>query len=88
MFHAEQHHLPPQIIFFGKLKSRAQCSAFIFLWQKSLTKSLVSDAPIIFKCHVLCAMATIIIFPFTRLVHCLSFPFEYFMRSNIIYRRK
>ncbi|MBE8949398.1 MAG: respiratory nitrate reductase subunit gamma [Quinella sp. 3Q1] len=50
--------------------------------------SLMSDAPIIFKCHVLCAMATIIIFPFTRLVHCLSFPFEYFMRSNIIYRRK
>ncbi|MBQ4404185.1 MAG: respiratory nitrate reductase subunit gamma [Selenomonadaceae bacterium] len=50
--------------------------------------SLMSDAPIIFKCHVLCAMATMIIFPFTRLVHCLSFPFEYFMRSNIIYRRK
>ena len=50
--------------------------------------SLMSDAPIIFKCHVLCAMATIILFPFTRLVHCLSFPFEYFMRSPIVYRRK
>ncbi|MBR3746121.1 MAG: respiratory nitrate reductase subunit gamma [Selenomonadaceae bacterium] len=50
--------------------------------------SLMSDAPIIFKCHVLCAMLTIILFPFTRLVHCLSFPFEYFIRSHIIYRRK
>ena len=50
--------------------------------------SLMSDAPIIFKCHVLCAMLTMICFPFTRLVHCLSFPFEYFGRSAIIYRRK
>ena len=50
--------------------------------------SLMADTPIIFKCHVLCAMATMILFPWTRLVHCLSFPFEYFMRSNIIYRRK
>lgn len=42
--------------------------------------SLMADTPIIFKCHVLCAMATMILFPFTRLVHCLSFPFEYFAR--------
>ena len=50
--------------------------------------SLMSDAPIIFKCHVLLAMLTMILFPFTRLVHCLSFPFEYFGRSAIVYRRK
>ena len=50
--------------------------------------SLMADVPIIFKCHLILAMVTMIIFPFTRLVHCLSFPFEYFMRSNIIYRRK
>lgn len=50
--------------------------------------SLMADVPIIFKCHVLCAMITMILFPFTRLTHCLSLPFEYFMRSNIIYRRK
>ena len=50
--------------------------------------SLMADVPIIFKCHLILAMTTMIIFPFTRLVHCLSFPFEYFMRSNIIYRRK
>ena len=50
--------------------------------------SLMENVPIIFKCHMLMWMATAIIFPFTRLVHCLSFPFEYFCRSNIIYRRK
>lgn len=50
--------------------------------------SLMENVPLIFKCHMLTWMATAIIFPFTRLVHCLSFPFEYFCRSNIIYRRK
>ena len=50
--------------------------------------SLMADTPLIFKAHVILAMFTMILFPFTRLVHCLSFPFEYFMRSAIIYRRK
>lgn len=49
--------------------------------------SLMADVPIIFKCHLILAMVTMICFPFTRLVHCLSFPFEYFGRSAIIYRR-
>lgn len=50
--------------------------------------SLMADTPIIFKFHVIMAMITMICFPFTRLVHCLSFPFGYFMRSPIGYRRK
>ncbi|MBR0262052.1 MAG: respiratory nitrate reductase subunit gamma [Selenomonadaceae bacterium] len=50
--------------------------------------SLMSETPIIFKCHVFMAMVTMILFPFTRLVHCLSLPFEMFLRSPIIYRRK
>lgn len=50
--------------------------------------SLMENVPLIFKCHMLMWMTTAIIFPFTRLVHCLSFPFEYFFRSNIVYRRK
>ncbi len=49
---------------------------------------LMSDVPIIFKVHLIMAMMTMIVFPFSRLVHCLSFPFEYLMRSPIIYRRK
>lgn len=50
--------------------------------------SLMADVPLIFKAHMIMWMLTAILFPFTRLVHCLSFPFEYFMRSSIIYRRK
>ena len=50
--------------------------------------SLMEDVPLIFKCHMIMWMTTAIIFPFTRLVHSLSFPFEYFGRSKIIYRRK
>ena len=49
---------------------------------------LMADVPLIFKAHMIMWMLTAILFPFTRLVHCLSFPFEYFMRSSIIYRRK
>ncbi len=50
--------------------------------------TLMENVPLVFKCHMLSWMATAIIFPFTRLVHCLSFPFEYFLRSSIIYRKK
>lgn len=49
---------------------------------------LMADVPIIFKAHMVMWMITAIMFPFTRLVHCLSFPFEYFLRNKIVYRRK
>ena len=50
--------------------------------------SLMENVPLIFKAHMLMWMITAILFPFTRLVHCLSFPFEYFIRNQIVYRRK
>ena len=50
--------------------------------------SLMADTPLIFKAHVIFAMITMILFPVTRLVHCLSLPFEMFLRSPIVYRRK
>jgi len=50
--------------------------------------SLMADVPFIFRLHMWGWMLTGIVFPFTRLVHCLSFPFDYFLRSKIIYRRK
>ena len=49
---------------------------------------VMENVPLIFKCHLLCAMTLITFFPFTRLVHCLSVPIEYICRSPIIYRRK
>lgn len=50
--------------------------------------SLMKDVPAIFQFHMFMWMMTAILFPFTRLVHCLSLPFEYLMRSDIVYRRK
>ena len=50
--------------------------------------SYMDNVPLIFRLHMVMWMITAILFPFTRLVHCLSFPFEYFCRNNIIYRRK
>ena len=52
---------------------------------------LMSEVPLIFKCHLLCAMLTMVIFPLSRLVHCISgvtAPLKLFTRSSIIYRRK
>ena len=48
----------------------------------------MENIPIFFKVHMLGWCLTAILFPMSRLVHCLSFPFEYFCRSNIVYRRK
>lgn len=50
--------------------------------------SLMENIPAVFQAHMFLWMMTAILFPFTRLVHCLSLPFEYLMRANIIYRRK
>ena len=50
--------------------------------------SYMENVPLVFRIHMAMWMLTAILFPFSRLVHCLSFPFEYFGRSHIIYRRK
>lgn len=50
--------------------------------------SLMKDVPAVFQFHMFMWMMVAIVFPFSRLVHCLSLPFEYLMRSNIVYRRK
>lgn len=49
---------------------------------------LLENVPFVFQLHMLAWMLTAMLFPFSRLVHCLSFPFEYLFRSNIIYRKK
>lgn len=50
--------------------------------------SLMADVPLIFRAHMLSWMLLALLFPFTRLVHCLSFPFEYFLRKPIVYRQR
>lgn len=49
---------------------------------------LMADVPIIFKAHMIMWMILAIMIPFTRIVHFLSLPFEYFLRNKIVYRRK
>lgn len=68
----------------------------IAIWARSVLAmspevELMSEVPIIFKVHLIMAMMTMIVFPLSRLVHCISgvvAPFKYLMRSSIIYRRK
>lgn len=50
--------------------------------------SYMSGVPVVFQLHMLMWMLLAILFPFTRLVHCLSLPVEILFRSSIIYRRK
>lgn len=47
------------------------------------------SVPLIYKLHIICGFTIILVFPFTRLVHVLSFPFMYIRRIGYqIVRRK
>lgn len=46
----------------------------------------MAGAPAVYRFHALVGMAFFLIFPFTRLVHILSLPFEYLNRRFILYR--
>lgn len=59
-------------------------SLFVF----SPDPSLMVNAPITYKIHVLLAFLTLGVWPFTRLVHVWSIPVAYIKRSHIIYRRR
>ena len=50
--------------------------------------SLMENVPGIFKLHMLSWMIVAIVFPFSRLVHCLSVPFNYLARPFIVYRKR
>lgn len=48
--------------------------------------SFVSQMPLLFKMHVICAFSLIAVFPFTRLVHVLVIPNQYFLRKRQLVR--
>ena len=50
--------------------------------------SLMEGVPFMFKFHMFAWMAVAIIFPFSRLVHCLSVPLNYLARPFIVYRKR
>ncbi len=61
---------------------------FRSLWLGDPQSQLMVHIPFIYKVHMVSWMLVAICFPFTRLVHCLSLPFEYLFRRDIIYRRR
>ena len=49
---------------------------------------LMAEVPFLFKLHMISWMLLVLALPFTRLVHFLSFPFGWFFRAPLIYRRR
>lgn len=49
---------------------------------------LMSTVPFSYKLHILSALALLAFSPFSRLVHIWSAPIFYFVRSQILFRRK
>jgi nitrate reductase gamma subunit len=50
--------------------------------------SLMATVPIVYKIHILSALALLGISPFTRLVHIWSVPIFYLLRRPIVFRRQ
>jgi nitrate reductase gamma subunit len=50
--------------------------------------SLMADAPLIFRIHVLLSLALFAIIPFTKLVHFFTLPIRYAFRAPIQYRSR
>lgn len=49
---------------------------------------LMKNVPLIYKIHVCCGFAIFGYFPYTRLVHALTLPWQYIFRRFIVYRRR
>ena len=58
----------------------------IFTFQPNI--ELIADAPFQFQAHAVSAFLLLLIWPFTRLVHVFSAPFQYLGRPYIVYRSK
>ena len=49
---------------------------------------LMRSVPLIYKIHILCGLAIFGYFPYTRLVHALTLPWQYIFRRFMVYRRR
>ncbi|MGA4507485.1 respiratory nitrate reductase subunit gamma [Propionibacteriaceae bacterium G1746] len=58
----------------------------IFTFQPQV--DLMAAAPFQFQAHAFIAFLLILIWPFTRLVHVFSAPFQYIFRPYVVYRSK
>jgi nitrate reductase gamma subunit len=48
----------------------------------------MTDAPVVYQVHAAAAFLIIALWPFSRLVHAWSIPFQYLGRPYILYRRR
>ncbi len=71
---------------FDYRESIAPC--FRSLLMLSPDPSLMKSIPLPFELHMCGWMLTAPLSPFSRLVHCLSFPFVWLFRSRLVYRRR
>ncbi|HJN37536.1 MAG TPA: respiratory nitrate reductase subunit gamma [Gammaproteobacteria bacterium] len=61
----------------------------IITFRASGASQFLIAVPLVYKLHIICGFSIILIFPFTRLVHVLSFPIMYFRRIGYqVVRRK
>jgi len=58
----------------------------IFAFQDNA--QLMASVPLVYQLHVLLAWAILALWPFSRLVHVWSIPFQYVGRPYILYRRR
>lgn len=63
------------------------------VWARSLFVlqpkwELMRQVPLIYKIHVICGFAIFGFFPYTRLIHAMTLPWQYFKRRYLIYRRR
>lgn len=58
----------------------------IFIFQPDW--HLMLNVPVIYKIHVICGFAIFGFFPYTRLVHAMTLPWQYIFRRYIVYRRR
>jgi nitrate reductase gamma subunit len=49
---------------------------------------LMASVPLIYQIHTLSAWLILALWPFSRLVHAWSIPFQYIGRPYILYRRR
>ncbi|MER7847765.1 respiratory nitrate reductase subunit gamma [Kitasatospora sp. NPDC096077] len=65
----------------------------VSVWFRSLLTldpdvSAMAHAPLAYQAHALLAMALLVLFPFSRLVHALTAPLGYLARPYIVYRSR
>jgi len=73
----------------AEMEALAYWTQHITTFRAAGAAHFLSTVPLIYKIHIVCGFTIILVFPFTRLVHIISFPFMYLYRTGFqIVRRR